>query len=86
MKLQTKAKNWVRVTNPGLFAQLLVEASAAPISAVLEALDTNALFTTPQKPSVEAPRINPYADKALDDKDGAASAQYRKPPPQLNIT
>ena len=72
--------NWIRITNPGLFAQLLVEASAAPISAVLEALDTNALFTPQNKAPAEAPRINPYADKAAGGKDDASNVSRPSPP------
>lgn len=101
--------NWIRITNPALFAQLLNEAESPRVSPTLNALDKASLFASKNSASADASIINPYAVKgveALNDAQNSVNSeaptrpnppagtirtegempQYRRPPPQLNIT
>lgn len=89
--------NWIRVTNPSLFAQLLVEASAVPVSIVLDSIDSNDLFKPKNSAPSEAVNINPYAPSAPSVKNDAykggqqthnsdvSNTTYPSRPPLLNI-
>ena len=64
--------NWIRVTNPVLYAQLLAEATTRPTSPAL----ANVQVAPSGAQVVPSPRVEP---RVFEDDD------FRKPPPRLDI-